>query len=181
MRLVSLLPIMAAVSSVAMIEASAQTSGQTVASDAGKPSALSESYQDWTVRCASKDGRRECSLSQAQTNANGQRVLVVELRPVDDGSLKGNLILPFGLRLQKGATFAVDELPPGKPATFRTCLPVGCVISLLFTDSITRSLRSGTALKVRAQSSDSDTEVPFSISLKGFNSALERTIALSKH
>ncbi|RZI57259.1 MAG: invasion associated locus B family protein, partial [Zymomonas sp.] len=108
------------------------------------------------------------------------RVLLVELRPAEDGRLRGNLILPFGLALQKGATFAVDDLPPGKPAPFRTCLPVGCVVSLLFTDGITQSLRSGTKLIVKAQASDPEAEVPFSISLKGFDAALQRTIALSK-
>ncbi|MCD7109476.1 invasion associated locus B family protein [Rhizobium sp. DKSPLA3] len=188
MRRLSLLSVTAALACAAVTGVSAQT--------AAKPSALSESYDDWTVRCATQGapaetagdpakggrsaGARECSLSQSQTNANGQRVLLVELRPAEDGRLRGNLVLPFGLALQKGATFAVDDLPPGKPAPFRTCLPVGCVVSLLFTDGITQSLRSGTTLTVKAQASDPETEVPFSISLKGFDAALQRTVALSK-
>lgn len=196
MRRLFLLSITAALACAAVMDVSAQT--------ATKPSALSESYEDWTVRCAtqaasgdsagdpakgarqtgdragSRTGGRECSLSQTQANGNGQRVLLVELRPAEDGRLRGNLILPFGLALQKGATFAVDDLPPGKPAPFRTCLPVGCVVSLLFTDGITQSLRSGTKLIVKAQASDPEAEVPFSISLKGFDAALQRTIALSK-
>lgn len=178
------------------VSAQTQTQTQTQTLAPAKPSALTESYDDWTVRCATQgaagekaieavkikpgEGTRQCSLSQTQANGNGQRVLLMELRPADDGRLRGNLILPFGLALQKGATFAVDDLPPGKPAPFRTCLPVGCVVSLLFTDAITQSLRSGTKLIVNAQASDPEAVVPFSISLKGFDAALQRTIALSK-
>lgn len=195
MRRLPHLSLTAALACAAVTGVSAQAQAQTQTPAPAQPSALTESYDDWTVRCATQGaaadkageaakgkpgaGARECSLSQTQANGNGQRVLLMELRPAEDGRLRGNLILPFGLALQKGATFAVDDLPPGKPAPFRTCLPVGCVVSLLFTDTITQSLRSGTKLIVKAQASDPEAEVPFSISLKGFDAALQRTIALS--
>ncbi|XUY30226.1 invasion associated locus B family protein (plasmid) [Agrobacterium sp. rho-8.1] len=145
-----------------------------------EPSSLAESYGDWSVRCVTKNEARECAFSQTQLNTNSQRVLVAELRTQADGSLRGSLILPFGLRLADGATFAVDDLPPGKPAPFRTCLPVGCVVSLIFTEKVASSLRAGTTLKITAKSSDSGEDVVFSVSLKGFETALQRTSALGK-
>ncbi len=144
------------------------------------PTALSEVYKDWTVNCANRDAKQECAFSQSQTNGNGQRILTVEVRPTNDGGLKGNLILPFGLRLEKGATFAIDDLPPGAPARFRTCLPIGCVVPLIFVDKTVKSLREGKTLKIVAVSNEGDKDIPFSVSLQGFKEALDRTLVLTK-
>ncbi|WP_337268437.1 invasion associated locus B family protein [Oryzifoliimicrobium ureilyticus] len=159
---------------LAAVPALAQNPGQAA------PTALSEVYKDWTVNCANQDAKQDCAFSQSQANGNGQRILTIEVRPTEEGGLKGNLVLPFGLRLERGATFAVDDLPPGAPARFRTCLPIGCVVPLIFVDKTVKSLRDGKALKVVAVSNDGDKEIPFSISLQGFKEALDRTIALTK-
>ncbi|WP_249741148.1 invasion associated locus B family protein [Agrobacterium rubi] len=157
-----------------------QSFAQSPSPDASQPSSLAENYGDWSVRCVTKNETRECAFSQTQLNTNSQRVLVAELRPQEDGSLRGSLVLPFGLRLADGTTFAVDDLPPGKPAPFRTCLPVGCLVSLIFTEKVATSLRTGTTLKVIAKSSDTGEDVAFSVSLKGFDTALQRTTALGR-
>lgn len=160
------------------------TIGQAFAQSPSKAtteqSSLAENYGDWSVRCVTKNETRECAFSQTQMNTSSQRVLVAELRPQTDGSLRGSLILPFGLRLADGTTFAVDDLPPGKPAPFRTCLPVGCVVSLIFTEKVASSLRVGKSLKIIAKSSDTGADVAFSVSLDGFETALERTSTLGK-
>lgn len=154
---------------------------QSPSSVSTEPTSLVENYGDWSVRCQTKNEARECAFSQTQLNTSSQRVLAAELRPQADGSLRGSLVLPFGLRLADGATFAVDDLPPGKPAPFRTCLPVGCVVALIFTEKVASSLRVGKTLKITAKSSESGADVAFSVSLNGFETALNRTSTLGKH
>ncbi|KAB2770270.1 invasion associated locus B family protein [Brucella anthropi] len=145
------------------------------------PSSLSETYEDWRVACAAAaDNKTTCSFSQVQVNQNGQRVLTVELMPAKDDGLNGILVMPFGLNLDKGVTFAIDDTSPGKPSRFRTCLPGGCVVRLTFTQSTTAVLKSGSMLKLGAIASDTEKDVTFSVSLKGFQRALERTVQLRK-
>lgn len=173
------------IGAAAFLAAASAASGQEPAATgttaAGGPSSLSEIYEDWRVACvASAEKKQQCAFSQGQVSQNGQRVLTVELTPADDGGLKGILVMPFGLNLDKGVTFSVDDTPPGKPSRFRTCLPGGCIVRLTFTAATTAALKKGTALKLGAFASDTEKDVAFSISLKGFNQALERTIQLGK-
>ncbi|QND55217.1 invasion associated locus B family protein (plasmid) [Phyllobacterium sp. 628] len=128
--------------------------------------------------CAVKDGGQKCVLTQQQVQKNGQRVLSLELAPAGDGGLRGNLALPFGLYLDKGVSFRVDDNAAGKPSRFRTCIPAGCLVPLTFTDATAKTLRKGKALNLGAFASDTEKEIVFSISLKGFETALNRTIEL---
>lgn len=163
-----------------LVTVSATSAGEQRTPAAG-PSALSETYEDWLVACvATGETGKQCTFSQSQSNQNGQRVLTIELSPAEDGGLKGTLVMPFGLNLDKGVTFSVDNTTPGKPSRFTTCLPGGCIARLTFTPATVASLRQGTALKLGTFASDSEKEVSFSISLKGFGTALERTVALGK-
>lgn len=143
------------------------------------PSSLSETYEDWTVNCTTRSEKRRCAFSQRQLRQDGQRVLTVELAPLTQGGLQGSLVLPFGLALDKGVTFAVDESARSKPFAFKTCLPIGCVVSTTFSSATVKAFRSGTTLKLGTVASDSGKEVAFSVSLKGFGTALDRTAALA--
>lgn len=143
------------------------------------PSQLSETYEDWSVACVEIEGKKHCLLSQRQFHKSGQHVLTLELRPAEDAGLEGSLALPFGLCLDKGVTLGVDEATGGKPTRFSTCLPLGCIVPLTFTETTVALLREGTALKIGAFASDSEKDVAFSVSLNGFAAALDRVIALS--
>lgn len=149
------------------------------AGKAAASSQLSETYEDWSVTCIEVDGRPRCALSQRQLLKSGQHVLTLELRPGEDASLEGTLVLPFGLNLDQGVSLAVDQATGGKPSRFRTCLPVGCLVPLTLTRATVGLLRSGQALKIGAFASDSEKDVAFSVSLKGFAEAQERAIALN--
>ncbi|EKF43947.1 invasion associated locus B family protein [Nitratireductor indicus] len=150
------------------------------ASRAEPPSSLSETYENWTVACLGQGDKRRCAFSQRQVQKSGQRVLAIELVPSADGGLRGSLVLPFGLDLKRGAMFSIDDLPPGKPSHFKTCLPVGCILALVFTKETTKALRGSETLKIGTYASDEQQEVVFPISLKGFDAALERTIGLTR-
>ncbi|MEO9340345.1 invasion associated locus B family protein [Mesorhizobium sp. SB112] len=113
-------------------------------------------------------------ISQQQAQQNGQRLLAIEMQPSPTNTITGNLVLPFGLLLDAGVALQIDEQPAMCPARFRTCLPAGCIVTLSLDQDNLAKLRTGTALKLRAKSSDTEQDVAFTISLKGFSAGLDR-------
>lgn len=146
----------------------------------GGASSVQETYQDWRVICAQQEGAAPaCAFSQTQSNQNNQRVLAIELTTADGGkSMHGNLVLPFGLLLDSGAFLQIDEGEPGEANRFSTCLPAGCVVPLTFDTAALTALRAGQKLNVRARAIDGNKDTNFTISLKGFAPALDRTIEI---
>jgi len=144
----------------------------------GGASSLDETYEDWRVSCVHREGAKRCVLSQVQAQQNGQRILAVELDAPRDETVSGVMILPFGLALEAGVIFQVDENAATEPVRFRTCLPAGCLVPVAFDASTVEVLRSGVALKITATTADGG-GVPLSVSLKGFPAALDRAAELS--
>lgn len=138
----------------------------------GGASSLQETYEAWSLACQGMP-QTICAISQQQVQQNGQRVLAIELKREADGALTGNLVLPFGLQLDAGATLQIDAAAPQQPLRFSTCLPGGCLVPLNFNGEASAALRGGTVLKVNVQSIDGK-EVPLSIQLKGLAAALDR-------
>jgi invasion protein IalB len=162
--------------------AQAQTGGQNAAAGSSLPggaSSLNETYKDWRVSCALQGNLKRCVLSQVQAQQNGQRVLAIEFNAASGNTVSGTLVLPFGLALDSGVAFQVDDKPAMQPLRFRTCMPGGCLVAVTFDASTLATLRAGTALKIKAVA-DGGTAVPFSISLQGFATALDRAGALSR-
>lgn len=145
----------------------------------GGASSLTETFEDWTVSCASADAKTQCVVSQTQTQKqNGQRVLDIRLSPVQqDNAYHGNLTLPFGLEFSRGVTVQLDDGAIGKPFSFKTCLPAGCIVPMSFDKAIFDAMRKGTSLKLAAVSIDNQ-NIPFAVSLKGFGAAFDRAGAL---
>ncbi|MGK9286654.1 invasion associated locus B family protein [Sinorhizobium meliloti] len=142
----------------------------------GGASSLQETYEAWSLGCQGTP-QTVCAISQQQMQQNGQRVLAIELKREADGALTGNLVLPFGLRLDAGATLQIDTAAPQQPLRFSTCLPGGCLVPLTFNGEAVAALGGGTLLKVNVQSIDAK-DVPLTISLKGLAAALDRLEAL---
>lgn len=145
----------------------------------GGATSLSEVHDDWTVRCQVDNAVVHCAAQQEQlSNQTKQRVLAVEVQP-GSGALTGTLVLPFGLELAKGAVLTVDDKLTSPPLAFQTCLPSGCLVPLQIGADWEKAMRAGTALAVAAQSVNGQA-AKFSISLKGFGSALDRIVDLTK-
>lgn len=157
---------------VAVAPARAQTSGLP-----GGASSLNETYKDWRVTCVHEGATKRCVLSQVQAQQNGQRVLAIELNAPNGNAVTGTLILPFGLALEPGVTFQVDEKAAMQPVRFRTCLPAGCIVNVNFDAPTLAALRAGTVVKVKA-TADGGAPTPFSISLQGLGMAVDRVAAL---
>jgi invasion protein IalB len=146
----------------------------------GDATSLQEMHGDWRVACAQQNGRKVCALSQQQTDPKTRQLLLaIELNAPAIDKAEGTLILPFGLALDKPITLQVDNAATGPALHVRTCLPVGCLVSVAFDPKAVAQLRSGTTLTVSA-TDDGGQGAAFKISLTGFSSALDRTAALAK-
>ena len=145
----------------------------------GGASSLNETYKDWRVTCVQQGTTKRCALSQAQAQQNGQRVLAIELAAPAGNLVSGTLVLPFGLALDSGVSFQIDDKPAMAPVRFRTCVPAGCLVNLSFDAPTIVALRAGSVLKVKA-TADGGAATPFSISLQGFGTALDRVAALAR-
>lgn len=162
--------------------AQAQGGNRNSATDTGLPggaSSLNETYKDWRVVCVQQEAGKRCAFSQILARQDGQRILAIELTAPDGDTLPGRLVLPFGLSLDAGIILQVDDGAPMESLRFRTCMPGGCIVDVRFDAPIRDALRAGTALKVNALA-DGGTAAPFSISLQGFGTALDRVEALSR-
>lgn len=149
----------------------------------GGATSLRENHGDWTVNCniQQQSGKnvKVCGLAQEQADQNSrQRILAIELRPEGQGAA-GVMVLPFGLALEQGATFQIDDSPASPVHKFRTCLPAGCLVPVNFDARALAALRKGNQLKVKT-AADGGKEAAFTISLKGFPGAFDRTAALLK-
>jgi invasion protein IalB len=114
--------------------------GQSLPGGAGS---LSESYQDWQVRCVSTGQGPRCAMSQMQVDPKTRkRIMTIELR-ADGGKATGALIAPFGLALARGITLKIDDKGGETSLVFSTCVPAGCVVPLDLDAGLTKSLVSG--------------------------------------
>lgn len=168
-----------------MMTAYAQTKAPTSSASSGVSAlpngatSLNETYQDWAVLCQADEKGRACVMTQQQRKQDtNQLVLAVELNKLAKDEIRGNLVLPFGLRLADGVAIQVDDGPAEKLA-FVTCLPAGCIVPLVFDTTMIKAVRSGTAIKVVAKAYDSGQSVQLAISLKGFAAAQDRVLALA--
>lgn len=162
--------------------AAAPAAAGTPAATTGGQQIDSQSIGDWVVNCGVNDqGKKLCLLLQQQVKSDTrERVLAVELRAAPQGGAVGVLALPFGLDLQRGVQLTLDGKPLGKPLTFRTCVPGGCLVPLNFDAAGLAQLRKGKALATPAYTADGGQSVPFSVSLDGLSAAFDHAIAQAK-
>ena len=184
-------PASAAASGTADLRAAASTNPappapENVASVPPKPAAdaaaVSEAHADWMLNCGASPSAGtapDCAVSQQQFDkATNTRILAIALNPAPAGGVKGVLVMPLGLALDKGITLQVDAAPPGAPLRFHTCVPTGCLVNLDLPEATVKALRSATTLKIAAVA-DGGQPAPFTVSMNGFASGLDRAIALT--
>lgn len=145
----------------------------------GGASQLQETHGDWLVTCAQHE-RRLCTVSQQQADKDSRQLLVaIELRAVATDRAEGTIVLPFGLAVAQPITLRVGD-GPSATLPFRTCLPAGCVVAVVFDPVMMTALRQGTVLLLKATAAEGLQEAGFKISLNGFASAFARAVALTK-
>ena len=141
-------------------------------------SAISETYGDWIVKCAVDNGAKLCTLGQSQlSKETNLQVFAIELLP-RDGKIEGNMLMPFGLKLDAGAVLKLDNRDL-EQVRFSTCTAQGCLLPLSFPTAVTDTLGRANVLTVAAQNLTTGQAVVFNMPLNGFAAALERTIQLA--
>lgn len=173
----------------AALSAAVFIASAAAATEPGLPNgatSLREQYADWTILCGiAVDGDKKskvCSMHQEQVrqvkNGPSQRVLAIELQPKGKG-LEGGLVLPLGLKLDKGATLKIDDGKASEASPFRTCVFAGCIVDIKADDKMAASLAKGKTIAVRT-TTDEGKDADFSISLNGFQNARNRVSELMK-
>lgn len=129
------------------------------------------------VKCVLDNGVKLCTLGQTQNNKDtGQRIFAIELL-LRNGKAEGNILMPFGLELNAGATLKLD----GKDLEqerFSTCAQQGCLLPVSFPPVVTDAMSRAKTLTVAAQNANGGQAVIFNAPLNGFAAALDRTIQL---
>lgn len=155
------------------------------------PSAFSETYGNWTVRCAvgqaqegepdQGEGVRQCAMEQRfiwQDGDSGQRrpLLTVVLTPVPaGGGMDAFVLAPFGLLFEPGLRLRADE-NPGARLEFHTCFPDGCVARGSLGRDVIDSFRAGSVLHVEAEPAAGGDPFRLEGSLNGFTNANKRLL-----
>ncbi len=142
-------------------------------------STITESYGNWTVSCRVNEGQKLCTMAQVQGNKQtGQRTFGIDLLTPKGGKTEGTILMPFGLKLDAGATMKLDDKEFGQALHFSTCIPDGCLLPVTFPAGVTEALQKGTTLAVTSISLGNGQAVTFTLSLDGFPAALKRVTDL---
>lgn len=147
------------------------------------PSALSETYQNWAVRCATTNiankPARICEMNQIlRQRDTGKTLLTISLRTESTGAAL-TMIAPFGLKLSEGLRLEITDKPVLKMA-FRTCLPAGCVaVNEIPIELINKMAAAADATIVMVGSANNQ-EIKVTVSLAGFTAAWNRLVSFSK-
>lgn len=140
---------------------------------------VTETYGEWTTSCARAEARVACMVMQTQGDKNtGRRQFAFELRTPKEGRAEGVILMPFGLAIEPGITFKLDEAVLGKGAFYVSCTAEGCLVPISFPALATDTMKTAKALVVTGKKAGNDEAVTITMPLTGFAAAFERAAAL---
>nr|WP_238180606.1 invasion associated locus B family protein [Methylobacterium trifolii] len=142
-------------------------------------STVSEGYGDWSMNCTRAQETTACLVMQSQgDNKTGRRQFAIEFRTPKDGRAEGLIMMPFGLAIEPGVSFKLDEAVLGKGAPYVSCNAEGCLVPISFPTLATDSMRTAKALVVLGQKPDGTEPMTITVPLAGFGAAIDRAVAL---
>ena len=150
-----------------------------------EPSALMETYGDWTVQCRTNveqpEGgtQRLCQISQElRQPTSGSRVIMVAItKDLETDGAQLTLVAPFGLLLREGFGLSIDEAEIGRSA-FTTCIgSTGCIAERAIAPEQLSLIVEGDTLGVHTVAVGGQKLVT-NLSLNGFGVAFERLLTL---
>ena len=141
---------------------------------------ITENYGDWTLSCSRAEPATSCMLMQSQgDNKTGKRLFAFELQAPKDGRSEGLILMPFGLAIDPGITFKLDDVVLGKGAPYISCGSEGCLVPISFPTLATDAMRTAKTLQVIGVKSGTNDPQPIAVPLGGFAPVWDRAIALS--
>jgi invasion protein IalB len=84
------------------------------------------------------------------------------------------MLMPFGLKLDAGATLTLDGEDLGSALRFATCVPQGCLLPVSFPTATVDAMKKSKTLTVASVNLGSGEMVTFKVSLEGFAAAIAR-------
>ncbi|WP_091715014.1 invasion associated locus B family protein [Methylobacterium phyllostachyos] len=143
-------------------------------------STVTESYGDWSMTCTHPGEKIICIVAQSQGDSQtGRRKFGIELQTPKDGRAEGIVLMPFGLSIEPGISFKLDEQTLGKGAPYTACGPDGCFVPISFPTLAIDGMRTAKKLFVIGHKSGSSDDATITVPLEGFGQALDRAVALS--
>ena len=143
-------------------------------------STVSESYGDWTMSCTRPADKALCIVVQSQGDSKtGRRKFGIELQAPRDGRSEGTVLMPFGLAIEPGVSFKLDEQVLGKGAPYASCNSEGCLVPISFPTLATDGMKTAKTLTVTGQKSGGTEPAAVTVPLEGFPQAFARAVALS--
>jgi invasion protein IalB len=143
-------------------------------------STVSESYGDWTMTCTRPSEKVICIVAQSQGDSQtGRRKFGFELQTPANGRSEGIVLMPFGLAIEPGVTFKLDEQTLGKGAPYTACSQDGCFVPISFPTLALDGMRTAKKLIVTGQKSGSSDPAAITVPLEGFAQAFDRAVAFS--
>jgi len=139
------------------------------------PQMTTATYDDWTVRCETRDTATSCEMSQAmQIKGQAQPVSQIAVGRLNKGEpLKLVFQVPINVWIPDNIALVVDEGAITVKANFTRCIPVGCFAETDLKDDMTAKL--GKAEKGgRLEFADASRQkIAIPVSFKGFTAAYE--------
>ena len=144
-------------------------------------SALSETYGNWTVNCSRDGDTTDCLVIQSQGDQrSGKRLFSIELHPPADGVSEGLILMPFGLQIEPGVTFKLDDEALGKGAPFSYCIADGCLVPISLPTLATDRMKTAQNLIVSATRKNATEPATVTLPLGGFAAAFARAAVLEQ-
>ncbi|MGU3540302.1 invasion associated locus B family protein [Methylobacterium sp. A54F] len=138
---------------------------------------LSEVYGDWTVNCARANEAANCMVMQSQGDAKAaRRQFAIELSAPREGRATGLILMPFGLAIEPGVRFKLDEADLGKGAPFSSCSYEGCLVPISFPALATDTMKTAKNLIIQGQKPGGGEPLTITVPLAGFGQAFGRAI-----
>ena len=139
---------------------------------------VSEAYGDWTMNCVKEGSGIDCVIIQSQGDRRtGKRQFSVELHPPKDGRAEGLILMPFGLEIEPGVSFKLDDRALGKGAPYSYCVADGCLVPISLPTLATDAMKTAQNLTVSAMKKDAKEPTVITVPLSGFAAAFSRAIA----
>lgn len=155
--------------------ASAQTKQAQPAPQSSSPQMTTATYDDWTVRCETRDGSTNCEMSQAmQIKGQAQPVSQIAIGRLSKSEpMKVIFQVPINVWIPDNVSLVIEETATTVKSNFTRCVPVGC-----FTEADMKDDMIGKFSKAekggRLEFTDSNRQkIAIPVSFKGFSAAYE--------
>jgi len=134
---------------------------------------VTEKFQDWTLVCVEKEGKKQCRVNQTLSNQNGETVAIINLVKKSIKEHLIEIVLPLLLNLTKHVNIAIDDKKQQK-YSYNFCNNSACFVIAdgIKGKSILRSFKGGNEGTI-AVTPFSKEQVKFGFSLKGFSAAFK--------